>query len=144
MTRGQIAIILPNNEVMTSIEFNGDMYLTGHGYDVIEILRGVENRADYQLAVAKFNKENHNYCDCDTLTYLFDGESAKAMLDFNKDYFDRWFSDYVYIKNLSKEPVKLNTRDTKDNDKPMVIEPNDILVLCFGRAVLHVIGDDED
>ena len=143
MTRGQIAIILPNDKVMTSIEFNGDMYLEGHGYNVIELLRDVSDRADYQLAVAKFNKENHNYCDCDTLTYLFEGERAKAMLDFNKDYFDNWFSDYVYIKNLSKEPVQLNTRIKDDKSKPMVIEPNDILVLCFGRAVLQVMNDDD-
>ena len=38
MTRGQIAIITPDGKLITSTEFNGDMYYDGegHGKEVVE------------------------------------------------------------------------------------------------------------
>ena len=46
---------------MTSIEFNGDMYMptrkwAGHGRTVINALKRVYDVATYQFEVAKFNK----------------------------------------------------------------------------------------
>ena len=103
MTRGQIAIIQEDG-IMTSTEFNGDMYMpnrqwAGHGRKVINALKRVNDVADYQFEVAKFNKENHHYNDRE-LTYWVQGHER---LDFTQDYFEHWFSDYVYIKNLTKK-----------------------------------------
>lgn len=142
MTRGQIAIII-NGGIMTSTEFNGDMYMpdgqwAGHGQEVIDLLKEVKDVADYQFAVAKFNKENHHYND-ERLTF----KKAKGYetLDFVKNYFDNWFSDYVYIKNLTKNTITLNTRECDENgdnetEKKIELEPNQIAVLCFGRLEL--------
>lgn len=139
MTRGQIAIIKnPYNrseeiEVMTSIEFNGDMYMkNGHGHEVVRLLRKVHDVANYQLAVAKFNDKNHHYNDCDRLTYETTGEKAKEMLDFTKDYFKNWFSDYVYIKNLTNQFITLKAEDKNEKAIEVELEPNAIAVLCFG------------
>ena len=109
MTRGQIAIIT-KSKVMTSIEFNGDMYMPsgkwgGHGRKVINALKRVYDVATYMYEVAKFNKDNHHYNDIDRLTYKMGLET----LDFTKGYFDNWFSDYVYIKNNTQEIVKIIT-----------------------------------
>ena len=146
MTRGQITIVkdgYKEKEVITSIEFNGDMYMPdgkwdGHGQRVIDLLKKANDTADYQWVVAKFNKENHHYNDCESLTYKL--EKGVKTLDFTKDYFDNWFSDYVYLKNLTKESIKLTTRvaDEEGNDigkKEVDLEPNQIAVLCFGRLV---------
>lgn len=134
MTRGQIAIITDGG-IMTSIEFNGDMYLDGgHGEDAINSLKNSTDIATYQYEVAKFNMEHHHYNDCDRLTY----ELGEQALDFTKDYFDIWFSDYIYIKNLKKEIAELITETRDENDKitgtkKVKLAPNEIAVLCFGK-----------
>lgn len=136
MTRGQIAIIM-ESKVMTSIEFNGDMYMptkkwAGHGRKVINALKKVYDVATYQYEVAKFNKDNHHYNDCDSLTHI----QGLDTLDFNQDYFGNWFSDYIYIKNLTQKDITLKSykTDKKGNDKAVdvVLKPQAIAVLCFG------------
>ena len=138
MTRGQLAII-EKGGVMTSIEFNGDMYMPsrkwhGYGQKAINALKRANDRATYQYEVAKFNKDNHHYNDCDRLTYKL-GLSA---LNFTKDYFDVWFSDYIYIKNITTEDVKINTeiRDKSGKvigNKEHTLKPKAIAVLCYGE-----------
>ena len=152
MTRGQIAIITGENELHTSIEFNGDMYMptkkwAGHGRQVINLLKKVKDVADYQYIVAKFNCENHHYCDCERLTYKCEGEKAKSMLNFFKDYFTNWFSDYVYLKNISGKEVTIiqnnyNEEGTNDKAEEVTIPNNAIVVLCFGK-VKKIIEEKE-
>lgn len=130
MTRGQIAIILKDG-VMTSTEFNGDMYMptkqwAGHGRQVINALKRVYDIATYHYEVAKFNKENHHYED-EKLVYKYHGDD---MLDMREQtYFDKWFSDYVYIKNLRNELVTL----TDYNGKQITLAPQEIAVMNFGE-----------
>lgn len=140
MTRGQIAIIV-KGKVLTSTEFNGDMYMptkqwAGHGRVVINALKRTKDIADYQFEVAKFNKENHHYEE-DMLVH----KQPLETLDFTKDYFENWFSDYVYIKNLTNETVQIVSNDYDDDgshDKAVKKElaPNEIAVLCFGKLIL--------
>ena len=144
MTRGQIAIITKDG-IMTSTEFNGDMYMPtkqwrGRGQLVVNALKRTNDIADYQYEVAKFNKENHHYNDT-TLVHKYNGYE---MLDFTKDYFENWFSDYVYLKNLTKETAKLKTTITDDigrdiGKKEVQLEPNQIAVINFGELV-KVVG----
>lgn len=141
MTRGQIAIITKTH-ILTSIEFNGDMYLPtrkwcGHGQRAINALKRVNDVADYHYEVAKFNKENHHYNDIEErLVYKMD----LSTLDFTKDYFDNWFSDYIYLKNISDNSVTINTSVRDDagrsiGTKEVELKPSAIVVLCFGRLV---------
>ena len=50
MTRGQIAIITPDGRLITSAEFNGDMYYdgVGHGKEVVEALESIETEEEYR------------------------------------------------------------------------------------------------
>lgn len=147
MTRGQITIIT-KSKVMTSIEFNGDMYMptskwAGHGKTVINALKKVYDVATYMYEVAKFNKDHHHYNDIDKLTY----EMGLETLDFTKNYFENWFSDYVYIKNITSESVKLitNITDEDGNDigkKEVELKPKAIAVLCFGTLEKLVEADE--
>ena len=143
MTRGQIAIIYKGYNaktisVMTSIEFNGDMYPDGDGEDAIKLLTQVNDVANYQYIVGKFNNDHHHYCDCDRLTFNTEKEEAQRMLDFSEGYFDKWFSDYVYLKNITKENVDIVTETRNDKGDvtgkiTTTIAPNSIAVLCFGK-----------
>ena len=138
MTRGQIAIITDKG-ILTSTEFNGDMYMpnrkwAGHGRRVINALKRVYDIATYHYEVAKFNKENHHYND-ETIVFNHNGYE---MLNFAKDYFDNWFSDYIYIKNLTQTPKKLITQKwDKDGNTigttEIELQYNEIAVLYFGR-----------
>lgn len=141
MTRGQIAIIQSQSHISTSIEFNGDMYMpdgewAGHGQEVIDLLKEVKDWADYAYAVAKFNKENHHYIERDGLTRECDGDAASDMLDFTHDYFGNWFSDYVYIKNVSGKDVAIRCEDKDENPQDVTLKDGQIAVLCFGRLEL--------
>ena len=151
MTRGQITIIYGKNtpRIMTSVEFNGDMYMPtpkwgGHGRTVINALKRVHDVAEYQYEVAKFNKEHHHYNDLDRQTYAMDIET----LDFTKDYFENWFSDYIYLKNITENPITIKTNVTDANGRDIGIEevklkPNAIAVLCFGSLEKLIEANEE-
>ena len=146
MTRGQLTIIYKPYQskepaIMTSAEFNGDMYMQagthkGYGYQVVNLLKNVFDVADYQYAVAKFNKTHHHYNDLEHQTF----QVPLRALDFTMAYFENWFSDYIYIKNITDESVKLITEDRDKEGKTLgtkvvVLKPNAIAVLCFGKLV---------
>lgn len=126
MTRGQIAIITPDGKLITSAEFNGDMYYDNEGYgkEVVEALESIETEEEYREFVNNFNDRNFQYTDRE-LFYDCDD----SFYDMSTDYFGKWFSDYVYIKNLSDKDVVFT-----DSDKQkIVLEPDEIMAFNFGR-----------
>ncbi len=132
MTRGQIAIITPEGNIMSCIEFNGNMYFTnGHGEEVYPKLAGVENVAQYQTLVENFNSAHFRYEED-----LFYNAPAN-FFDMQNDYFRKWFSDYVYIKNLSPD-----TREFLDrNGDTIICEPGDCLVFNYGEFFARSVED---
>lgn len=134
MTRGQI-VIITNDGLYTSIEFNGDMYYDFYGKQVIEKLEEIRSYEEYKKFVEEFNDENFEY-DGDLVYKLAstdtekDIERIKKFLTMGKDYFDNWFSNYLYIKNISDEDCEI----TLDNDDWIItLKPNDICSLKFGN-----------
>lgn len=100
MTRGQIAAVLPDGNLITSIEFNGDMDLTERGKEVVEELKYIESEDEFKEFVERFNKEHFSYYEHPR---IYDCEAD--YFNMQTDYFGKWFSDYVYVKNLSEKPV---------------------------------------
>lgn len=134
MTRGQIAVIIGDDEIITSTEFNGDMYMptpkwAGHGQEVINRLKKVNDKASYEKEVKKFNEKNFKYPD-NPLTHHYKGLEMLNMEE--KTYFDKWFSDYVYMKNLTDKEQTI--KDYKGNN--FTIYPNQIAVINFGELKL--------
>lgn len=101
MTRGQIAVITPDGDILTSVEFNGSMYMNGCGFgeEVFTELSDIESVEEYAALVKKFNAAHFGY-EGNLLE-----DAPQSFLDMKHDYFNKWFSDYVYIKNLSDSPV---------------------------------------
>ena len=123
MTRGQIAIITPDGKLITSAEFNGDMSYSEHGQDVFDTLETVESEAEYREFVEVFNRQNFEndgelFYECDESFY-----------DMSTNYFGKWFSDYVYIKNLSDRDVVFTDTDKQK----IVLEPDATMAFNFGR-----------
>jgi hypothetical protein len=123
MTRGQI-ICITNEGVKTSIEFNGDMYLSWHGKNVVNELKKDMAYDDYVKLVEDFNRQNFEYDE--QLFYDVD----KEYLDMNKEnYFSAWFSDYLYIKNISDEDqIVIDEEFNK-----ITLHPQGYVVLYFGK-----------
>lgn len=125
MTRGQIAVILPGGKLITSVEFNGDMYYSGgHGEEVFSELESMESEKEYREFVKDFNDRNFRYTDCE-LFYDCD----ESFFDMSTNYFGKWFSDYVYVKNLSEKEVVFIDADKQK----IVLEPDAVMAFYFGN-----------
>lgn len=131
MTRGQIAIVTPEGKIITSTEFNGDMYFEGHGQDVFDNLECVETVEDYKEFVAKFNEENFRYNR--QLFY----ECDDSFFDMKSDYFGKWFSDYIYIKNLSDNATVF----TDSEGRRICVDSMERAAFYYGE---YIAGSEED
>lgn len=136
MTRGQI-VLLDNDGLYTSIEFNGEMHMNNYGKEVIDGLNAVKNRKDYEVLINEFNAKNFQY-EGPLLEQLVstDDEGSDSEIDYYFDmseyYFEKWNSDYLYIKNISCLKQKIRARDA---DCDIWLEPGQIIVLNFGRFI---------
>lgn len=131
MIRGILAIITDNGKMYQSTEFNGGMDLGQNGVDAIKCLENVDTEDDFEDAIRTFDDEHHQYNDEQMVWEINDIE---PFLDLTKDYFEHWGSDYVYIKNLSDEPVTVICKGNKTEK----IFPYSIAVFYFDK---HLITD---
>lgn len=132
MTRGQIAVVLPDGSILTSVEFNGNMFLSYHGRNIVDELMYVENEADYRKFVEEFNEKHFQYKE---RSLFFDCDDS--YFDMSTGYFDKWFSDYVYIKNLSDKPVVF----TDSQRRKIQIDSEVVTAFNFGE---FIAADEDD
>lgn len=128
MTRGNFAVI-KDGKVYLSIQFNGDMYPEGNGKYVYDMLKKITDIKSLKDAILEFDKEHFGYGE--------DGDDVSDLevfedLDFETEYFQRFNSDYIYIKNLDDTDFEIRERESKHIYS---IEPNEIQVWNFGRFV---------
>jgi hypothetical protein len=117
MTRGKLILILAD-KVLVSCEFNGDMYPDGHGKDVFDSLSQINNESDYRKLVEKFNKDNFQYDGSYFTIYEESLEWFEVAKNLQKNYFGNWFSDWLYIKNISNRKQTFIT----DNNGEITID----------------------
>ena len=104
----------------------------GHGDEICEMLTTVLDYHDYMLDVVGFNYRNFKYPD--QLIYnISDEVKEKNLFDFTQKYFANWFSDYLYIKNLSGHPLTCTVADENGQPYQAVLKNNGIGILNFGR-----------
>ncbi len=112
MTRGTIYLLLPDNEVIETCEFNGDMYEEGgHMAEVVERLKRVKNEEDFRKEITEFDLNNHNYQKDKDDYFRFTKRNLKFYseegdrIDMSRHYFKIFFSDYLYFLNLSGRDI---------------------------------------
>ncbi|MCB6589765.1 hypothetical protein LI294_21000 [bacterium 210702-DFI.5.13] len=134
MTRGNF-LLITNTANWMSIQFNGDMYPSCNGKIVYHMLESVETYDDLTAAILKFDKERFGY----SYEYGEDmtPKSISDNIDFSKDYYAVYNSDYLYIKNASDEDCTIIAK----NEMEQTIKPGEIQVWNFGCLVQP---DDED
>ena len=64
MTRGKL-VLIENNGVWTSDEYNGDMYYECHGQVAVAMLKKVSNLSGFANTICRFNKCEFGYADYD-------------------------------------------------------------------------------
>ena len=128
MTRGNFLLITDTANWMSS-QFNGDMYPSGNGKIVYHMLESVKNYNDLTAAILKFDKERFGYL----YEYGEDmtPKSISDNIDFSKDYYAVYNSDYLYIKNASDKDCTIIAK----NEMEKTIKPGEIQVWNFGCLV---------
>lgn len=128
MTRGNFLLITDTANWMSS-QFNGDMYPSGNGKIVYHMLESVKNYNDLTTAILKFDKERFGY----SYEYGEDitPKSISDNIDFSKDYYAVYNSDYLYIKNASDKDCTIIAK----NEMEKTIKPGEIQVWNFGCLV---------
>ncbi len=108
MTRWTIYLVL-KDKVLYTTEFNWDMYEDWHGDYVMQQLALIKDEDWFRFFVKKFNTDNFWYEE--QLVYDMDPDEFYDTLDMSKNYFDNWFSDYIFIKNISDDTIEVATGD---------------------------------
>lgn len=152
MTRGTLYLVSSHKEwarLDECSEFNGDMYPTGHYENAVKGLQAVKNHVDFYKMVFNFDKEEgFNYQDEGNGYFRFDNKLIFSNQDKDKnakfwinnaiemggdnstiDYFDYWFSDYVFFKVIGNTPIAF--RDT--NGIEIIVQPDEVIVFNYGR-----------
>ena len=128
MTRGNF-VLITNTANWMSIQFNGDMYPSCNGKIVYHMLESVKNYNDLTAAILKFDKERFGY----SYEYGEDmtPKSISDNIDFSKDYYAVYNSDYLYIKNAYDKDCTIIAK----NEMEKTIKPGEIQVWNFGCLV---------
>lgn len=140
MTRGTLYFISDKN-ILESTEFNGGMYMDddGYGEDVVKILLQVKTEKNFWDEVRDFNKENFQYseqvvhnsrrdiCEETAINFRFTFKDS--------DYFDKFFSDYLFFKNESDKKVTFKQEMKGDDNETIILEKGDVAVFNYGKFV---------
>ena len=141
-TRGT-AFLVTDNYILETLEFNGDMYRDGYGQEMVNILYDVKNVNEFKEGIDSFNKQSHDYQGFDLSTlrvrgnYIEEntrGEDIVKMTDEN--YFDIYFSDWTFWKNLSSKDITFKTREGAS----ILLKKGEIVAICFGKSAAHYFG----
>jgi len=134
MTRGTFYYIKAGGKVTETRQFNGDMGYKMQNYESALHIIQSENVADFIERVFEFNIKTFKYESGEMLYSFPEMFDSKNFIDFSHDngYFDRFNSDYLYIRNGSNEKIKM-----RYDDEYFSLEPDQYCVLNFGRLVLR-------
>lgn len=135
MTRGNF-VLITNTANWMSIQFNGDMYPSCNGKFVYHMLESVETYDDLAAAILKFDGECFGYADmrfgCANMHNIdMAPKSISDNIDFSKDYYAVYNSDYLYIKNASDKDCTIIAK----NEVEQTIKPGEIQIWNRGNLV---------
>lgn len=107
MTRGKIVFTDEKGRYYQTLEFNGDMYPSGHGETIIEKYEdgGIRSYDDYERFAVSFDRRY--FGDADSADELI----SEFMLENDSvDYTNNW-TDYLYVINGSGRVVRAFTKE---------------------------------
>ena len=85
---------------------------------MLKSLSKVNSKEEFRKIIEEFNWEYFKYPE--ELIHEYELQKLKDLLDFNRWYFDFWFSDWLFIKNISDETYTFTLKDKKKSKKKLV------------------------
>lgn len=136
MTRWRFGMIT-DEAVFISMEFNWDMYWDWYGNEALRdlsITTCSTNLDWFREFVYKWNAQHHNYQDVTIKDVAYSANDS--YLDLSKWYFDKRFSDYIFIRN--------ETNGNKDiilqTGAVFTLEPNVTVMIHFGKDITAIVN----
>lgn len=129
MTRGTFYLITQEN-TYASVEFNGDMYPGGHYGDALVMLDNVESLEDFEKGVRLFNKEHHDYPEDEVYV---EANSKSSPFDMVDNYIENWFSDWIFVKNISGVTISFKCKNYVGNEITYLLPNNKLATFNFGK-----------
>ena len=110
MTRGT-AILLMKNYIMSSLEFNGDMYPHGYGDKFINRLSEVNNKEEFKDFTDNFNDYYFQYNVEDTAfeypnNVMYNEDNIINLVNLSSMF----SSDWIFFKNLTGDVVQFKAK----------------------------------
>lgn len=147
MHRGTMFVIVNDNEVWKSTEFNGGMGLDCYGKEVVKVFQKVSTLQQFKDMVLAFDVTHHNYQD-KVMFYKADEQKSSYTDDKGNKWFDYYkkgnqynffrdskkgyiyTSDSNYIKNLSNKDVKVVCENGI-----YILKPNQLLICDYEECI---------
>lgn len=126
MTRA-ILVLLEDERLISTTEFNGDGYLEGYGKEYLAILEESKDTMVFESLVTDFRNKYFKHYEED----LFYPEKRKEFYKAN-DVNIVSMSDYEYWKNNSTTNQRIVDRE----GELIILKPKEIVVFYFGRLYL--------
>lgn len=129
MTRFQIVAIF-EDKILAAGEFNGDGYFEGgHGEEICAQFPNTETEEDYRKLVEDMNDQYFEYEE-NLIYQVEDPEDLNFYkLEQENRYFETWFSDYLYIINLSSKDKEI----IDENHTNITLKPGGWVTINFGE-----------
>ena len=134
MTRGKIILIDKDKDTLKyyiTCEFNGGMYIKHHGKNVIKELEHIRNYDEFRTFTTHFNEQNFGYEDFEIYSHTI----SDGTINVCKNYFNNWFSDYLYFKNISDIDINMICNNDNRDIEIKVLKNNEIMVFNFGKYI---------
>ncbi len=127
MTRGKILFIKENGEISCTTEFNGDMYPSGNGGEVVERFEEgyFSDFTRYKRFIENFNRRNYGYEE--NLIRNLDPSDYAINIRDN-------LTDYLYIINETEKQWTII-----DKDKNPTFLPQNSLAIVYFNEVEKII-----
>ena len=133
MTRGKF-VLFTSDRVYVTTEFNGDMYYDGYGKESAEKIKRVNTPEDLLDLAVEINKEHYDYPEEEIVIRAKSDYNSMLNMD---DYFMKYFSDYIYIKNVSGRDLTFDLKNGK-----YVLPNQESGVLNYGRSANEEFPDN--
>jgi len=137
MTNGNIYLIL-KDKILKSHIFSGDLYPEKRGDRVLKLLRLVHNEKDFKTVIKEINIEDSYDIEEEKEYSILKQDISKA-INFNINYFKRFFADWIFFKNLSNKDILFIGRPCK---KEYILKPNKVVRFYFGHTSKEYYEED--
>lgn len=133
------AILLLEDKILLSTEFNGNMGRGNYGLIFYDGLSKVKNEEGFAEFIKGFNSIHHQYEENTLEGLVHKGEISKFYdkdysIYFTRGYSKRFSSDYIFIKNMTARNIVIKLADKRRTKA--IIRSQHTMCFHFGKKIV--------